>query len=86
MISVSTKNASDTAAPSWVLNDFGVPRDFVSRIISKFLVQMTLHLAQLDEPFHEESEYGLGFHFRPCFSEKIWQKPEMTGFWDLAHI
>jgi hypothetical protein len=45
MMLVSAKNASDAAAPSWVLKDFAVLWDFVSGIIPKFLVSVASYLA-----------------------------------------
>ena len=38
-------------------------------------------LVWLDAPFHEESEYVLGFYFWPCFDVKIWRKLFMSNFW-----
>ena len=43
-------------------------------------------LLWLDAPFHEESEYGLGFYFWPCFSEINYQKLFVKNavFWGFS--
>jgi hypothetical protein len=40
----------------------------------QFFSKLNSNIVWSNAPFHEESKYGIGFYFWPCFSEIIYEK------------